>query len=174
MPTRKPLFRKIVTMAVAGTAAVGMSVLGFGAVAANAANGVQPVTFSVSAGSLTIAQTPSAAIALVAGVATAMPDTTVTDGRNDFGRTGAWVATNTASDLTESGGGIITASNIAMAQTGGFTAGTGSDDNTVGGTVAVTGDSINSVYVYTPTADLTVPANPDSGSYTGTVTQTVL
>ena len=66
MRTRKPLIRKIVTMAVAGTAAVGMSVVGFGVVAADAANGVQPVTFSVSSGSLTIAQAPSAAIALVA------------------------------------------------------------------------------------------------------------
>jgi hypothetical protein len=174
MKIRKGLIRKIVKFTVAGTAAVGMSVLGFGAVAANAANGVQPVTFSVSSGSLTIAQTPSAAIALVAGSATAMPDTTVTDARNDFGRTGAWTATNAASDLTESGGGIITGSNIAMAQTGSFTAGTGSDDNTVGGTVAVTGDSINSVYVYTPTADLTVPADPNSGSYTGAITQTVV
>jgi hypothetical protein len=171
---RRDPIRKIVKLAIASTAAVGMSALGFDAVAANAANGVQPVTFSVSAGSLTIAQTPSAAIALVAGVATAMPDTTVTDGRNDFGRTGIWTATNAVSDLTESGGGIITASNIAMAQTGGFTAGTGSGDDTVGGTVAVTGDTINSVYVYTPTADLTVPANPNSGSYTGAVTQTVV
>jgi hypothetical protein len=173
MQTRKT-FRKIATMAVLGSAAAGISVLGFGAVAANAANGVQPVTFSVSAGSLTIAQAPSAAIALVAGTATAMPVTTVTDGRNGTLRTGDWTASNVASDLNESGGGVITASNIAMAQTGNFTAGTGTADNTTGGTVAVTGDSINSVYTYTPTADLTVPANPNSGSYTGTVTQTVV
>jgi hypothetical protein len=40
--------------------------------------------------------------------------------------------------------------------------------------VAVTADTINSVYTYTPTADLTVPANATAGNYTGTVTQTVL
>lgn len=173
MQSRKS-FRKIATMAVVSSAAAGVSVLGFGAVAANAANGVQPVTFSVSSGSLTIAQAPSAAIALVPDTATGMPVTTVTDGRNDTLRTGDWTASNVASDLNESGGGVISASNIAMAQTGNFTAGTGSADNSTGGTVAVSGDSINSVYAYTPTADLTVPANPNSGSYTGTVTQTVV
>jgi hypothetical protein len=169
-----PSFRKLMALTVAGTAAFGVSALGFGAVAAYAANGVQPVTFSVSGGSLTIAQTPSAAIALVPGTATAMPSTTVTDGRNDTLRSGNWSASNVASALSETGGGIITADNIAMAQTGAFTTGTGSADNSTGGTVAVTGDSINSVYTYTPTADLTVPANPNSGSYTGTVTQTVV
>jgi hypothetical protein len=167
-------FRKIATMAVVSSAAAGVSLFGFGAVAANAANGVQPVTFSVDAGSLTIAQTPSTAIALVAGTPTAMPRTTVTDGRNDTLRTGDWTASNVASDLNESGGGVITADNIAMAQTGGFTAGDGTADNSTGGTVAASTDSINSVYTYTPTADLTVPTNPNSGSYTGTVTQTVV
>ena len=174
MQIRKHLTRSIVTLTLAGTAALGISVVGFGAAAADAANGVQPVTFSVSSGSLTIEQTPSAAIALVDGTAVAMPLTVVTDGRNDVARTSNWNATNAASDLTESGGGTIAATNIALAQTGAFTTGTGTADNTTGGTVAVTGDSINSVYAYTPTADLTVPANPNSGSYTGTVTQTVL
>ncbi len=173
MKTPKP-FRKIATMAMVGSAAAGISVLAFGAASAYAANGVQPVTFSVDPGSLTLAQAPFDPIALVPGTATAMPDTTVTDGRNTFGVVNGWTASNVASDLTVSGGGTIAASNIAMAQTGAFTAGTGTDDNTTGGTVAVSGDSVNSVYTYTPTADLTVPANPNSGSYTGTVTQTVL
>jgi hypothetical protein len=172
MPSRLSL-RTILRLCVVGTAALGMSAIGFGTVAASAANGVQPVTFSVTEGSLTIAQAPTDPIALVPGTATAMPATTVTDGRNDALRTAAWTASNTASDLTGSGGGTITASNIAMAQTGSFTTGTGSATNAAG-TVAVTADSINSVYTYTPTADLTVPANANSGDYTGTVTQTVV
>jgi hypothetical protein len=173
MRAHKPVLR-IIAVAVVGSATAGASLFGFGALAASAANGVQPVTFSVGGGSLTLAQTPSAAIALVAGTATAMPVTTVTDGRNADLRTSNWVASNVASDLTEPGGSTISADNIAMAQTGSFTTGTGSADNTVGGTVTVTGDSINSVYTYTPTADLTVPANANAGSYTGTVTQTVV
>jgi hypothetical protein len=168
----KPLIRKVVILGAASSLTVAMSLLGVGAIAAHAANGVQPVTFGVATGNLTIAEAPSGAIALVPGNATAMPATTVTDGRNDTLRTGAWTASNVASDLTESGGGVITASNIAMAQTGAFTPGTGTAVNTVG-TVTVNADSINSVYTYTPTADLTVPANPNSGSYTGTITQTV-
>jgi hypothetical protein len=168
--------RRIAVLGVAGVATPVMcvSALGFGAGAAYADNGVQPVTFSVGAGSLTIAQTPSAPIALTANSATAMPVTTVTDGRNDVLRTGGWSVSNVASDLTESGGGVITANNIAVAQSGSFTTGTGSADATMGGTVSATGDSINSVYTYTPTAELTVPTGPSAGSYSGTVTQTVV
>jgi hypothetical protein len=174
MPTHK-CFRRVTTIAVVGGVTTVIAAFGFGATAAHAANGVQPVTFSVAEGALTIEQSPSStAIALVAGSATSMPDTTVTDGRNDALRSSNWTASNVASDLSESGGGSITASNIAMAQIGRFTAGTGAADNSTGGTVGVTGDSINSVYTYTPTADLTVPATASSGSYAGTITQTVV
>jgi hypothetical protein len=173
--SRNPLIRKIVTLALGSAATVGMSLLGVGATAASAANGVQPVTFDIGAGSLALAQTPSTAIALVPGTATAMPVTTVTDGRNDFARTGAWSATNVVSNLDETGGGQIPASSIAVAQaTASFTAGSGTATGSSPGSIVVTGDSIDSVYTYTPTANLTVPGHPNSGSYTGTVTQTLV
>jgi hypothetical protein len=160
-------------LATAGALVGGVSLLGF-ALPAYAANGVEPVTFTVAGGVLALAETPDSGTALIPGTPTDMPVTTVTDGRNDGGRSGAWTATNAASDLTETGGGVIASANIAMGEaTASFTGGSGIASVTAG-SVAVTADTINSVYTYTPTADLTVPANATAGNYTGTVTQTVL
>jgi hypothetical protein len=144
---------------------------GFGSSIAHAANGVQPVTFEVTAGSLALAQTPTSTL-LVEGSAQDMPVTTVTDGRNAFDRSGAWTVTATASDLDEAGGASIPAADITLDQSGSFTSGSG----TVGalGLVSASADSIDSVYTYTPTAELAAQTLPYSGSYTGTVTQTVV
>jgi hypothetical protein len=162
--------KKIASVSIAGLAAVATG--GFGSSVAHAANGVQPVTFEVSAGSLALAQTPTTGTLLVEGTAVAMPDTTITDGRNAFDRSGAWTVTSTASDLDEAGGASIAAIQITLAQSGAFTIGTG----TAGalGLVSASADSIDSVYTYTPTAELAPQTRPYSGSYTGTVTQTVV
>jgi hypothetical protein len=162
--------RKIITLATAGTATAGLSLLGLGVNPAGA-DAVQPVTFEVTAGSLALAQTPTSTL-LVEGSAEAMPVTTVTDGRNAFDRSGAWTVTAAASDLTEVGGASIPAADITLAQSGSFTTGSG----TVGalGLVSASADSIDSVYTYTPTAELAVQVLPYSGYYTGTVTQTVV
>lgn len=165
--------RKIITLATAGTATAGLSLLGFGVNPAVAANGVEPVTFEVGPGSLALAQTPSAGTVLVQSTAVDMPVTTITDGRNAFERTGAWSVTATASDLNEVGGASIPAADITLAQSGSFTAGTGTVDEVPVGLVSASEDSIDSVYSYTPTAELAPQSHPNSGSYTGTVTQTV-
>jgi hypothetical protein len=168
---------RVTTLVTAGMVMGSLALLGF-AVPASAANGVEPVTFTVTGGFLTLLQTPDSGTVLIPSTDTAMPVTTVTDGRNDVGRLASWTATNTASDLTETGA-TIPAADISVDQTGAsFTYGTGTPVNTPGsagtaGTVAVTADSIDSVYTYTPTANLTVPADPYVGTYSGTVTQTV-
>jgi hypothetical protein len=161
--------KKIASVSIAGLAAIATG--GFGSSIAHAANGVQPVTFEVTAGSLALAQTPTSTL-LVEGSAQDMPVTTVTDGRNAFDRSGAWTVTATASDLDEVGGASIAASEITLAQSGSFTSGSG----TVGalGLVSASADSIDSVYTYTPTAELAPQTLPFSGSYTGIVTQTVV
>ena len=125
--------RKITTLATAGTAIAGLSLLGFGVNPANAENGVQPVTFEVSSGSLALAQTPDDGTVLVQGTAVDMPVTTVTDGRNAFDRTGAWSVTATASNLTVTAVvatvptvvATILAGEITLAQSGEFTSGSG-------------------------------------------------
>jgi hypothetical protein len=163
--------RKIVTLATAGTATAGLSLLGFGVNPAAAANGVQPVTFEVAAaGSLSLAQTPTAGTALVEATAVDMPVTTVTDSRN--GTTRNWTVTATASDLTKSGSPSILAAAITVAQTGSFTTGTGT--LAAGGLVTASAESIDSVYTYTPTATLAAQGNISAGIYSGTVTQTVV
>jgi hypothetical protein len=165
--------RKIVTLATAGTATAGLSLLGFGISPASAANGVQPITFEVSSGELALAQTPTAGTLLVQGSAEDMPVTTITDARNNTGRSGAWSVTSTASNLT-AGSATILASEITLAQSGSFTAGDGTLDEVPDGLVSASGDTIDSVYTYTPTAELAPQSHPYSGSYTGTVTQTVV
>lgn len=161
-------FRKIATLATAGTVAAGMSVLGFGITPAFAVD--QPVTFAVAAsGSLAIAQTPTAGTVLVPATAVNMPGTTVTDSRN--GTVRDWTVSASASNLV-SGANTILASAVTLAQSGSFTTGTG----TVGtlGLVSASADSIDSVYSYTPTATLAAQGNIPAGSYAGTVTQTVV
>lgn len=163
--------RKLISVAATGavTAAISLTPL---AGTASAANGVQPVTFEVTAGSLTLSQTPTSTL-LVQGSAVAMPVTTVTDGRNAFDRSGAWTVTATASDLSETGGASIAASQITLARSGAFTSGDGTAAGTAG-SFSASANTIDSVYTYTPTAQLATQVLPYSGSYTGTVTQTVL
>lgn len=162
--------KKIAAVSIVGLTAVATG--GFGSSIAQAENGVEPVTFEVTAGSLALAQTPTAGTALVQGSAVSLPVTTVTDGRNAYDRSGAWTVTATASALSETGGASIAATEITLAQSGVFTSGSG----TVGalGLVSASADTIDSVYTYTPTAQLATQTLPYSGSYTGTVTQTVV
>lgn len=162
--------KKIASVGIAGLAV--MAAGGFGSSVAHAENGVQPVTFAIGSGSLTLAQSPSAGTALVEGTPVALPVTTVTDGRNAFDRSGAWTVTATVSDLDEVGGASIPAADITLDQSGSFTSGSG----TVGalGLVSASADTIDSVYTYTATAELATQVLPFSGSYTGTVTQTVV
>lgn len=163
--------RKIVTLATAGTATATMSLLGFGLTAAHAANGVEPVTFEVGAsGSLALAQTPTAGTALVVSTAVNLPSTTVTDSRNGTVRN--WTVTATASNLTGSVSGSIPSTDIGLAESGSFTTGSGTHGDD--GLVSATGDSIDSVYTYTPTATLAPQGNIPAGDYAGTITQTVV
>ena len=169
--------RKIITLATTATAAASISLLGLGLTAAQAANGVEPVTSEVGAsGSLSLAQIPSTGTALVQATPVDMPVTTVTDGRNGAVRN--WTVTATASSLV-SGSHSIAASQITLDEEGSFTVGTGTAANPVpvvgtGTLVSATADSIDSVYTYTPTAQLAAQGNIAAGSYTGVVTQTVL
>jgi hypothetical protein len=177
--------RKLLTLATAGTAAATISL--FGMAAAYAVD--QPVTFEVTGGSLAIAQTPTAGTALTQGTAVNMPVTTVTDGRNEFGRTAFWTVsanvTALSAGVVDVGAGIHTigANQITLDETSGsFTSGSGTrvpEAAVVGGAlpsalVSATGDSIDSVFTYTPTALLGAQTLPYSGSYTGTVSQTVV
>jgi hypothetical protein len=120
-------------------------------------------------GSLTIAQTPTAGTALVEDTAVALPVTTVTDTRTDAS---SWIVTATVSDLESTEGAVIPGSQITLDQSGSFTFGTG----TVGtdGLVSAVAVSIGSVYTYTPTAEIAAQGNITAGTYTGTVTQTVV
>jgi hypothetical protein len=169
---------KIITLASGGVATAGLSLLGFGISPAYAVD--QPVTFEVAGGSLAIAQTPTAGTALVEGTAVNMPVTTVTDSRADFSRTGAWTVSASVTNLTESGGATILSDQLTMDETvGSFTGGTGTRVGAAavvatGPLVSATGDSIDSVFTYTPTILLAAQTLPFSGSYAGTVTQTVV
>jgi len=176
--------RKILTLATAGTAAASLSIFGLGLTPAYAEDEI--VTFEVADGELIIAQTP-AGTALVQASAVAMPVTTVTDGRNAFGRSGAWTVSASVTDLSAGtvgvGAGIhlIDSDQITLDETvGSFTGGTGTRVGAaavVGDTpatlVSATGDSITSVFTYTPTALLATQTLPYAGNYSGTVTQTV-
>ena len=170
--------RRIITVAAAGGATAGLSLLVMGAGPAFAVD--QPVTFEVANGTLAIAQTATAGTALVQGSAVDMPVTTITDGRADFSRTGAWTVTASVTALVEGGGATILANQITLDETvGSFTSGTGTRVGTAavvasGPLVSATGDSIDSVFTYTPTALLAAQTLPYSGSYAGTVTQTVV
>ena len=161
----------------AGTALATTSVLFLGVSPAGAVD--QPVTFEVAAGTLSIAQTPTAPVALIEGSPVAMPVTTVTDGRNAFDRSGAWTVSAASSDLDEPLGGQIAATQITLdTATGNFFNGTGTiapaSVDGFGVLLEATNDTINSSFIYTPTAEMRALTNPNSGVYSGTVTQTVV
>ena len=171
-------FRKIATLATAGTVAVGMSVFGVGVTPAFAVD--EPVTFEVTSGTLAIAQTPTAGSVLIQGTPIDMPVTTVTDGRAQIERTGAWLVSASVTSLEDSGSAAsIAANQITLDETSGsFTSGSGTRVGAAavvatGPLVSATGDSINSVFTYTPTALLAAQTLPYSGTYVGTVSQTV-
>lgn len=132
-------------------------------------NTVTRPSCSAPPGSLTLSQAPTAGTALAEGTAVAMPVTTVTDTRT--GTTRSWTVTATVSDLV-AGGPSIPSTAVTLAQSGTFT--TGSGTVVAGGLVSATGDSIGSVYTYTPTARLAPQGPLFAGSYAGTVTQTVV
>jgi hypothetical protein len=156
---------------IASVSIISLTAIATGGFTSSIAHAVdETVTFEIASGSLAIAQT-AAGTTLVANNAVDMPVTTVTDGRNDTARTGAWTVTAATSVLT-AGSATIPGSNVALAVTLGSFNGTGGTV-AAGGLVSATGNSINSVFTYTPTALLTIPANPNSGIYTGIVTQTV-
>ncbi len=174
--------RKIITLATAGTAAASLSLFGVGINAAYAVD--QPVTFEVESGDLIIAQTPTSTL-LVEGAAQNMPVTTVTDGRSEVTRTAAWTvsasASNLISDLAGPDEATILADQITIDETpGSFTTGSGTRvaaAPVVGGPatlVSATADTIDSVFTYTPTVLLATQTLPFAGSYTGTITQTVV
>ncbi|MEA2828840.1 MAG: hypothetical protein QOG43_3279 [Actinomycetota bacterium] len=168
--------RKILTLATAGTAAASISLFGLGTPAAHA-DSDQPVTFTrASAGALTLAQDNSGTTPLTAGSAVSLPVTTVTDSRNDVRD---WNVTADASDLVSVALDEIAGTNItlgvATSPAAVFTIGSGTV--TAGGLVAVTGDSIDSLYTYTPTAAMASQAtlgNIPAGVYSGNITQTVV
>jgi hypothetical protein len=162
-------------------AAGGLGIVG---TPAHADNGVEPVTFAVANGALALAQTPTAGTTLAEGQAVALPITTVTDGRAEFARSGDWVVTVTASDLTGDGlaaGATIAAAQLTIEKTlGSWVSGSGTvdpDTDPVVGTgplVVVSDDTIASVFSYTPAVTLAPQALPYAGTYTGTITQTVV
>jgi hypothetical protein len=167
--------KKIASASIIGLTAIATG--GFTSSIAHAVDGpAVPVTFEVTAGSLALVQ-EATSTALISGGTANLPETAITDGRNNADRTGAWTVTATASDLVAGVGtddeATILASEITLDQAGAMTSGTG----TVGelGMVSVSVNSINSVYTYTPTAALALQDVNEvfSGSYTGTVTQTV-
>lgn len=180
--------RKIVTLATAGTAAVSISLFGLGLPAAHA-DSTQPVTFQVeNNGSLVLYQDNSLGTTLLDGSAVNLPVTTVTDNRNSFARSGAWSVSASASPLlaTEVIATVTTivativGNQITLDETlGSFTSGTGSrvgQSPVVGGPAALvsaTGNSIDSVFTYTPTALLAAPHSV-AGLYLGTISQTVV
>ncbi|MCU1501742.1 MAG: hypothetical protein JWM12_1096 [Ilumatobacteraceae bacterium] len=145
------------------------------------ADAAEPVQFDVASGALSISQTPTAGTTLVQNTAVQLPQTVVTDGRNNAGRTGAWTVTITASNLVHTAGAdsaTIGADQITMDEISGAVAagGTITDEPAVVGTgalVSITGDGIDSTYTYTPTAQLASQTKPFSGAYVGTITQTV-
>jgi hypothetical protein len=130
----------------------------------------RPMCTPIISGSLSLAQTPTSGTALIVSSAVNLPVTTVTDSRNGLVRN--WTVTATSSDLVSAGGSTISGADIALEQSGTFTTGTGTVGND--SLVSATADTIDSVYTYTPTAELAPQGNIPAGSYAGTVTQTVL
>ena len=166
---------KIVPLTAAASLAAGLSLFGVAGPASADVGPAQPVTFTVASGALSLSQTAAPAITLVEGTAVDLPVTSVVDGRNDTARSGAWTVTAEVTDLV-AGAATIPAGDVAIAASaGGFDSGTG----TVGTPpadvlVSVTADSIDSAYSFTPTATLATQSHPFSGTYEGTVTQTVV
>jgi hypothetical protein len=128
-----------------------------------------PVCPTPPSGSLSLAQTPTEGTVLVEGVAVEMPVTTVTDTRTDAS---SWTVTATVSDLVSAEGAVIPGADITLAQSGSFTSGTGTAGTD--GLVSAAAVSLGSVYTYTPTAELAPQGSIPAGSYTGSVTQTVV
>jgi hypothetical protein len=140
-----------------------------GAVTLDSNTVTAPTCAPATGGSLSLAQTPTAGTALIEGTAVALPVTSVTDTRDGTVRN--WTVTATVSDLV-SGVNAIPAADTTLDQSGSFTTGTGTVGT--GGLVSATDNSIDSVYTYTPTAELAHQGNIPAGAYVGTVTQTVV
>jgi hypothetical protein len=121
-------------------------------------------------GTLSLAQTPTEeGTPLVEGSPVALPVTTVTDSR--YGVPRSWTVTASVTPLV-SGANSIPAADITLAQSGTFTAGDG--DLGTEGLLSATNATRSSVYTYTPTAELAPQVGLPAGSYTGTISQTVV
>lgn len=185
---------RFTTFAASTCAAAGMFVMAFGAPGAQAATTPSPstVTFSVTSGSLSIAEDNTAAVSLgavTAGTAAlgALTPTTVTDNRNSSttitwndvvtisGFTGT--AAGTGNDLVlasamkvDTGVAALTVTGIGTATGIALAAGVASGATLV----AMTASTGNTSTTFTPGLNLTVPITAFADTYTGTIVQTVL
>ena len=177
--------RKIITLATAGTAAASLSLFGVGITAAYAVD--QPVTFGIDLRDpwrsprrrpphFWWKPLPRTCRSRPSPMAAARSD-----------RSAAWTVSANASNLVANVGlsdeATILAGQITIDETSGsFTTGTGTrvaEAAVVAGAtpsalVSATGDTIDSVFTYTPTALLAAQILPFAGAYSGTVTQTVV
>ena len=146
------------------------------------------VTFTVSAGALSLSGAPSAALsnatATVAGTSVSgqLGSTTVTDNR--AAAAGAWSVSVSSTNFTAAGGLSIAKaqasaySGISTATTGVsvFVPTTAANPVNLGsaGTIAsATGILGSSTVTYNPTLTVTIGNSVQAGDYSGTVTQTV-
>lgn len=176
----------LVALTIAGTAAL--------ALVPAAANASTSVTFTVSSGTLSIAE-PSAqanlgsatATALGTTVSGALGSTTVTDNR---GSLAGWTVTMTGSDFSDGAtptpdtiaanqavawvSSVPTpTSGVAVVSTTYLTAATGLTLTTSGQTFMTATTTGSNVVSYNPNLQVTIPSTAVAGTYTGTITQTV-
>ena len=172
----------------------GVAALAFSAAAmpAFAAESTTNVTFSISAGALSISAPSSASLGSfgagtgVTNVSGKLGSTTVSDLRSSLA--GAYNVTATASNFTTGAGGLnetVLGANVTMFSGPSTHTNTSATlavvDTTVGVPAAgvlpiltVTGYTGNDSASYNPTVAIPVPATNAAGTYAGTITQTVL
>lgn len=171
---RRPLF----------VLAAGAALVAATALPASAAD--TTVTFSITAGALTIAAPASASLGSVAtgtaSISGQIGPVTVTDDRGTLN--GSWTASVISTDFTTGGGTPAeTIPNINNSYSPGpatSTTGTGTFTPGPGGIVnvpqvAFTGTALtgNNSVTWNPTLTVTIPAAAVAGTYTGTVTHSV-
>jgi|SwirhisoilCB2_FD_contig_41_19360766_length_822_multi_3_in_0_out_0_2 hypothetical protein len=188
--------RKTIALSAIGALAAGLAV--FGAAPAMACTaptggscGDTTATFTVTAGSLSIAAPTSvalsnSALALTAGsVSGTFGTTTVTDTRGGLGLTG-WTVSVSSTDFTtpDNGGGTITKSNGSIYSGAGTivsglpvlvatTLATPVSLASAGTLLQATSATGSNQVTYTPTLSVTIPTNAIPGNYTGVITQSV-
>ncbi|HVB27012.1 MAG TPA: WxL domain-containing protein [Mycobacteriales bacterium] len=170
--------------------AVFVAVLAGGLGAALPASASTAITFTVSAGTLSISEPASAALgsvtssALGTTVSGALGTTTITDNR---GSTAGWTLSFAASNFTDAASDSIAASQAAawLASPAVVTSGIAVVTNThiAAATALTLGTSAaafmtatttgSNVVTYAPTVQVTIASDVVPGSYSGTTTQTV-